>query len=145
MFFATHSSYMIDKSNIERCYKVEKVGNSKTKISKITGPTKTYAEVNYEVFDVASSDYHNQLYGKLQDNNLIYTEKETEDFLIKKGIKQTKDYIKVNKDGTLSPSSKITLHTYIRNLIHHPENTNNKIFTEIELRDSIKTLIALTK
>lgn len=145
VFFATHSSYMIDKNNIERCYKVEKVGNLKTKISKITGPSKTYAEVNYEVFDVASSDYHNQLYGKLQDNNSEYTEKGVEDFFAKKGIKPLKDYIKVNKDGTLSASYKITLHSYIRNLIHHPENTNNKIFTESELRESIKTLISLTK
>ncbi len=38
-----------------------------------------------------------------------------------------------------------TLPTKIRNIIHHPENTNNTIFTETELKSSIEFLISLLK
>lgn len=145
VFFATHSGYMIDKNLINRCYKVEKTGNIKTKISNITGPTKTYAEVNYEVFDVVTSDYHNQLYGKLQEDNQIFTEKDFEVFLKTQNLKETKDYIRVEKNGKTSQSYNVTLPTYIRNMIHHPENANNKLYSETELRESIKSLLSLTK
>lgn len=145
VFFATHSSYMIDKTLIGRCYKVDKVGNLKTRVTKITGPTKTYAEVNYEVFDVVSSDYHNQLYGAVQENSGIFTEKEFEDFLETKGVQKTKDYVRVHKDGNVSAPYKSTLSTYIRNMIHHPENTNNKLYSDAELKESIKVLLGLVK
>lgn len=69
LFFATHSNYMIDKDHIDRCYRVQKQGNKKTKLKKIEGETSTYSEVNYEVFGIASSDYHNELYGYLQDRD----------------------------------------------------------------------------
>jgi len=63
VFFATHSSYMIDRDCIERCVRVEKRGNAKTKLVEIQPGISSYAEINYEVFDVTSSDYHNELYG----------------------------------------------------------------------------------
>ena len=68
VLYATHSNYMIDKSQISRCFRVDKGKDGKTKIEQFEGTASTYSEVNYEVFDIASSDYHNELYGYIEEN-----------------------------------------------------------------------------
>ena len=126
VFFATHSNYMIDKVNIDRCYKVIKKENSKTELNKIEKLITSYSEVNYEVFDVATNDYHNELYGYLED-----LENEKLNSLTKN---------KKWKNEKSKKTEDVSLPKYIRNSIHHPENTSNKKFTDGDLRESIETL-----
>ncbi len=126
IFFATHSNYMIDKDHIDRCYRVYKQGNKKTEIEKIEGGTSSYSEVNYEVFDIASSDYHNELYGYLEDIDKSKLD----------ALPATKKW-KNKKSGN---TENVSLATYIRHSIHHPENTTNPKFTNEELKESIETL-----
>ena len=95
--------------------------------------------MTYQVFDIPSTDYHNELYGLLQYREDIFLEKDFEDFLISKNIKADKDYIKIKKDGS-ETEYKVTLPTKIRNQIHHSENTKNNKYTEDELRKSINLL-----
>jgi len=126
VFFATHSNYLIDKQNIDRCYKVFKTSNEITSIQQIEKKRTTYSEVNYEVFNIITNDYHNELYGYIEDTNKAKLNALTKD----------RDWIntKTNKIETVS------LATYIRHSIHHPENTKNKAFTDEELGDSIQQL-----
>ncbi len=138
--FATHSNYMIDKKHLDRCFRLVKEGNQKTEIIPIDGKASSYAEVNYIVFGIATTDYHNELYGFLQERDGLLTEKDFEPYLEKKGIKIDRDYHKIQKDGNIN-KYKVTLPTYIRHLIHHPENTNNKAFSRGELDQSIKLLV----
>jgi len=140
--FATHSNYMIDKKHLDRCFRLIKEGNQKTKIIPIDGSASSYAEVNYIVFGIVTSDYHNELYGFLQERENLFTEKEFEDYLSSKRMKKDKDYIKALKDGK-TQRYKVTPPTYIRHLIHHPENTNNKAFTRDELNQSVRFLADL--
>jgi len=126
VFFATHSNYMIDKEHIERCFRVSKQSNRKTKLEKFEAGQKSYAEVNYEVFDIASSDYHNELYGYLEDVDKTKLE----------GLDKTKKWKNKKTNGT----ENVSLATYIRHSIHHPENTLNDKFTPEELRESIEKL-----
>ncbi len=126
VFFATHSNYMIDKANIERCYKVKKEKNNYTKCEKIIMANTSYSEVNYEVFEIPTTDYHNELYGFLEDTNKAELN----------SLSKTKKW-KNEKNGNIedvSPS------TYIRHSIHHPENTKNPKFTDKELKESIEIL-----
>jgi predicted ATP-dependent endonuclease of OLD family len=125
VFFATHSNYMIDKENIDRCYKVEKKKN-KTILEKIKKNHTSYSEVNYEVFDIKTSEYHNELYGYLEDVDKAKL------MNLPKDRKWTNEKTKKIEDVSLS--------TYIRHSIHHPENTSNKKYTESELKKSIKIL-----
>ncbi len=126
LFFATHSNYLIDKSNLDRNYKVSKKKNHKTSIDKIERKTSTYSEVNYEVFGIETSDYHNELYGfiELENRSLL-------DSMSKKrkwfNSKMKKEY-------------QVSLSEYIRHSIHHPENELNKKYTDKELSQSIKNL-----
>ncbi|MDO8676819.1 MAG: AAA family ATPase [Candidatus Azambacteria bacterium] len=126
VFFATHSNYMIDKDHMDRCYRVVKQKNSKTELERIKEATSSYSEVNYEVFDIPSNDYHNELYGYLAD-----VEKAKLD-----GLPETKDWINEKTNKT----EKVSLATYIRHSIHHPENTSNLKFTPNELSESIEKL-----
>lgn len=126
LFFATHSNYLIDKLNLDRNFKVEKVKNSYTDITRITKKTSTYAEVNYEVFGINNSDYHNELYG--------YIESEGKTKLT--SLEKSKNWI----DSRNKKEKDVSLSEFIRHSIHHPENTLNKKFTDIELKESIEIL-----
>ncbi len=125
VFFATHSNYMIDKEDLSRNYKIKKEKNN-TEKEQFDKKNSTYASVTYEVFGIASIDYHNELYGYFEDN-----QKEKLDNL-KKDRKW--DNAKTNKIEDVS------LTTYIRHSMHHPENTKNKKFTKEELNKSIEIL-----
>jgi predicted ATP-dependent endonuclease of OLD family len=129
VFFATHSNYMIDKEHIDRCFRVVKEKNKRTTLERIEGISTSYSEVNYEVFDIPSSDYHNELYGYLED--IKKTELD--------GLSKTKDWI----NEKTSKTDKVSLATFIRHSIHHPENTSNPKFTPEELRQSIEILRGL--
>ena len=126
ILFATHSNYMIDKNHIDRCFRVVKQGNKKTKLERIKGQGSSYSEVNYEVFGISTNDYHNELYGYLED------------------IEKTKlENLPQNKKWYNEKTKKtdgVSLATYIRHSIHHPENTSNAKFTDNELTESIKSL-----
>lgn len=126
VFFATHSNYMIDKNNIDRCYRISKKGNTSTIISRIQKINSSYAEVNYEIFEIITTDYHNELYGFLEDSNKLALEKLSKD--------------RKWKNEKTGKTDNVSLSTYIRHAIHHPENTSNKNFTEKELKTSIEIL-----
>lgn len=126
VFFATHSNFMMDKEYINRCFKVQKHRNQHTTIEKLPEYIHSYAEVNYEVFGIPTSDYHTELYGFVLDNN-----KEKLD-----GLKKDKKW----KRKDIAIVKEVSLSEYIRHSIHHPENTLNTKFTEGELVKSIKLL-----
>jgi predicted ATP-dependent endonuclease of OLD family len=113
VLFATHSNYMIDKKDLSRNYRIIKKSDQTEKERFNTKPS-SYASVTYEVYEIASNDYHNELYGALQEREDKFTEAEFEKFLEDKGVPKDKDYTKVMKDGKKS-TYKVTLPTKIRN------------------------------
>ncbi|PIT92126.1 MAG: hypothetical protein COU08_04065, partial [Candidatus Harrisonbacteria bacterium CG10_big_fil_rev_8_21_14_0_10_42_17] len=126
VIFATHSNYMIDKDHLERCFRVEKQGNKKTKLEQIKGKDSSYSEVNYEVFGIPTNDYHNELYGYLEDIDKSKLD----------GLPKSKKWY---NDKTKTTDS-VSLATYIRHSIHHPENGKNPKFTSNDLVKSINSL-----
>lgn len=109
----------------------------------------TWGEINYFAFDVLSVEFHNELYGFLQAKAIDkdqdnYFEKNFDQWLVGEGFVADKNYIRLKKDGT-TDDNKRTLPTYIRNLIHHPENDLNKKYTNEELKNSTEKMIELLK
>lgn len=107
------------------------------------GPT--IGEINYYAFKLPSFEFHNELYGYIQEKKLKFTETEIESHFVSKGIVKDKKWIKLNHDGVVQPKYDVTIMTYIRNSIHHPENVRNLDFTDPELEKSIEKMIPLTK
>jgi len=99
-------------------------------------------EVNFLAFGLPTEEYHNELYGNIQEIRQAYRLNEMEAYLTQRGLPQNKNWIKIT-DGNPSPAVQYSLPTYIRNSIHHPENTLNAKYTPEELTESIEKLYNL--
>ena len=151
MFFSTHSEAVIksavrDDDVLVIVLKNENgTINSKRIDAPITLPSITSCEINYLAFDVLSIDYHIALFGYLQSTKALGS------------IKDADDYIKIQPEFNASMHTKVSTYThpnghvtrydtlpvYIRNAIDHPDSGN--VFTDDELRESIKLLIQLCR
>lgn len=136
VIFATHSNYMIDKKDLSRNFRVFKEGG-KTQVKGLDKKVATYASVTYEVFDIASSDYHNELYAKLHES---YQDQDASDS--KRALLKNFDEAVLHKRIGLPQDrpwkktvNQVTLPTFVRNCIHHPDNGDT--FNDEDLRASI--------
>jgi len=126
VMFATHSSYLIDKENFSNYFRISKNTKLHTELEQFKNINTTFAEINYVVFKIPTTDYHNELYDWCEYN------KKTDLNNLNKDLEYYNDS-KKNKE-------QISLPTYIRHQIHHPGNEHNKRFTISELKKSIEKL-----
>ena len=89
-------------------------------------PYPSLNEVNYLAFAESNEEYHNELYGYIESEQLL------NDY---KSGKTTILYKKEFRGNT--SEIQIIQSEYIRHQIHHPENTQNSRFTNEELQESI--------
>jgi AAA domain, putative AbiEii toxin, Type IV TA system len=140
--FATHSNYLIDKTDLSRNHRVTKEGD-RSHLVKFDKKSSTYASVSFEVFSIPSTDYHNELYGMLHErfqNEDIKDEsreriKIFDEVFLQGKHSQKRTYPYRGK------AKEVTLPTYVRNCIHHPESGQK--FSEEELSTSIKLMRTL--
>lgn len=90
-------------------------------------PYPSLNEVSYLAFGESNEEYHNELFGFIESENLLVS--------FRNG-KETFTYIKLKPDGSTKEETKV-LSEYIRHQIHHPENPHNRRFTNDELQRSI--------
>lgn len=139
VFFATHSNYMIDKIDLSRNFKIEKQVDKTTK-SQLSKKISTYASVTYDVFDIPSTDYHNELYeilhSRYQDQDVNDAKREGIKYFDVEFFQKEKKFA-IGKPWKKEPKQ-ITLPTYVRNCIHHPDNGDK--YTVEDLRSSIELL-----
>lgn len=102
----------------------------------------TWGEINFKAYKLPTVELHNELYGKLQYDSGQFREKEFEQWLQGRNIQFTKQWIRENNGSAQAPYG-VTLQTFIRNHIHHPENRRNTLYTENELKQSIEEMIRL--
>jgi len=104
------------------------------------------SEINYLAFNLATEEYHDELYGYLKERANKYLEKYFEYYLTKiQNIPKSKKWLREKngqRDGNIYD---VTLQTFIRNKIHHPENkfmqTSN--YTYEELKQSIDEMLEI--
>jgi len=102
----------------------------------------SWGEINFSAYDLPTVELHNELYGFIQEQTSNYNEPDLENYFISKGVARSKSWIKV-RAGVPQPAYNTTLYTYIRNKIHHPENTQNVDYTDEEFRQSITGMLTL--
>ena len=93
-------------------------------------PYPSLNEVNFVAFGEANEEYHNELYGYIESEELLNSFKDGKD---------TIDYIRIKQNGDLLTEQKI-ISEYIRHQIHHPENTHNNRYTDEQLQTSINDM-----
>lgn len=156
LFITTHSPYLLKKfkKNTHKMmiYGKDKDGNNELRdegqtLNLFGESSPTWGEINYSAFGVLSVEFHNELYGFLQakaieENEKNYKEAGFDQWLVSKGVAKKKDYTRLGGKGPCN-KYKLTLPTYIRNLVHHPENTHNERYSNDELRESIEEMIEI--
>lgn len=95
-------------------------------------PYPSLNEVNYLAFSEISEEYHNELYGYIEEQGLLAAYKQGKPMM---------QYVRVLRDGS-TRNEQLTQTEYIRHQIHHPENTHNVRFNDAELRTSIDSMRA---
>lgn len=97
-------------------------------------PYPSLNEVNYLAFEESNEEYHNELYGYIESEQLLNDYKlEKTTILYKKEFRGNTSEIQIIQSE------------YIRHQIHHPENTQNSRFTNNELQESIGVMRAFIK
>jgi AAA15 family ATPase/GTPase len=102
----------------------------------------SWGEINYYAYNTPTIELHNELYGYIQDYHERYNINVMDDYLVEKGILRDKAWIKI-RGGNPQPPESVTLCTYIRNAIHHPENTLNGEYSLEDLKASIEFLYSI--
>lgn len=153
IFVTTHSPYLL-KQYAPQNHSLFVFSKNKgshiepsTSLNMFGSISPTWGEINFSAFGVVSEEFHNELYGFIQERAIVedeknYYPKEFDDYLVAKGLAKNKNYVHLKSDGT-TINYLATPQTYIRNVIHHPENTNNMKFSEAELRSSIEAMVSL--
>jgi predicted ATP-dependent endonuclease of OLD family len=101
------------------------------------GPS--WGEICYFAYELATSEFHDDLYAALQDKHGIETISQTEAWLTTHGEKKE---IRWTSGGSLKEE---TLMTAIRNKMHHGDNQDRPAYSPQQLRDSIERLIGHLK
>lgn len=149
LFISSHSEnilksvFDLEDTLIVRLYKE----NGKIKSENITSmdtrlPEPTIAEIQYLVFGIVSTEYHNQLYGRLtsllednwKDTNRSMPLSEVEKYLKENRVIENPYNFSRNNNGAIE-----TLPTYIRNASSHPENSKRH-YNDDDIEKSIKIL-----
>lgn len=148
---STHSPYLIrsfmDSAINKIILKRDTIGEiviecANSQGTKLFPWSPSWGEVNYNAFGMATVEFHNELYGYLQEKHSLYSEAQVEVYLESQGIGKSKQWVR-ERNGVAQSPQDISLCTYVRNAIHHPENRNNDCFTDIELSESIEKLISV--
>lgn len=147
LFMATHSENILksvlDKSDylIIRLYKEDGVIKSQkhSSMDRVL-PYVSFSEVQYIIFDIPTNDYHNFLFGVIQEKFNNKNIKDMDDFILSSEYyRRDKHYMETSYKTPYR-----TLPVYIRNKIHHPENKELP-FDDKQLRDSIELLRKILK
>lgn len=152
VIITTHSANVVKSlghDNIRLVISDEHNYKEVRKVEKQILPSPSLNEINYLAFGDISEEFHNELYGYLQEKAIDEspnnsTEKDFDAWLQAKGCLQQKTWIRIKKDGTRSINN-VTIQTYVRNHYHHPENTLNVKYTQTELEDSLQKMTEIAK
>lgn len=158
IFLSTHSPYLLKKYNASThslnvfsklADGFNDTPSSEKELNLFGASSPTWGEINYVAFGIPTVEFHNELYGFIQakaiaENSDNSYEKEFEKWLERHGLSKDKKYIRESKGKAMEPCD-VTLPTFIRNLIHHPENHYNDRHSDEELNRSIEALLGVYK
>ncbi|WGE32516.1 ATP-binding protein [Actinobacillus genomosp. 2] len=150
VFLTTHSPYFLVTPNLRNVglfiFRKDGIRNvvEDASVEPMFPWSPTWGEINFKAYKLPTVELHNELYGRLQHNSRKFTEKEFEIWLSNNGIEQNKQWTR-EKNGNVCTPQVVTLQTFIRNHIHHPENQTmqSERYTEDELKQSIEEMIRL--
>jgi len=151
IFLATHSPFFVKTPHLGKiglflCK--NDGGNPKPQkvleTRKLLKWSPTWGEIIYKAFNLPTVEFHNELYGHLQYLSKKTEIKNFEAWLENKGLVKN-SFWEREENGKVYQPFKVTIQTFIRNSIHHPENIKMQSvgYTVEQLENSINQMIKL--
>ena len=147
VFLTTHSPFLLKHfaSNDICTYMTKKDAHSAQAISiesmRTFSFSPTLAEINYFTYEICSTDFHNELYGYISAIASKHNSKDFDNWIDRQySISKDKSWVKDFGNGNTNQTS-LTLMSYIRHSIHHPENKLNLAYTEEEIQLSTREMV----
>jgi predicted ATPase len=152
IFISTHSPYFLSTKYLkEIALFICKSDEGNSIISNLNSDgffpwSPTWGEINYLAYNLETVEFHNELYGRLQEVSENWQLGQIDNYLASIGVQKSKSWTQ-EKNGLVHNTYDVTLMTFIRNKIHHPENVTMQEFdyTHEELKESIETMIKILK
>ena len=135
VIFTTHSGVIVKALKYDYLRLVTENAERGKYITPIQNSILVYPsmnEVNYTAFGEVTEEYHDELYGYIFGCGWL------SDY--ENGRTQI-PYNRLKQDGTIKAETRTLTH-YIRDVMHHPENTNNRKYTYQELQQSVEDMRA---
>ena len=127
ILLTTHSPSIVKMLDFEHLQLIKDgAGKEIINIERSNLPYPSLNEVNYLAFGESDDEYHNELYGFIESEEMLNDFKNGKETMLYR--KQWRGQIR---------EQQIVLSEYIRHQIHHPENTENDRFTYEQLQQSI--------
>ena len=129
----THSGIIVKKLSFDNLRLVLNDQDGNKYVSSLQPNILVYPslnEVNYTAFGEITEEYHDELYGCIMENDWLHD--------YENGKPQI-PYIRLFEDGRTRSETR-TVTKYIRDKMHHPENTYNNRYTYQMLADSINDM-----
>ncbi|WP_394550611.1 ATP-dependent endonuclease [Agromyces sp. MMS24-JH15] len=156
LFVTTHSPYLFGEFNSSRdrviCMSRDAEGKRvveyETKMGLVISGKPSVGEVGFSAFSIPTTDFHDELYGAvirhLESNGGKSDETAVNAFLNNQGIVNSLTWTR-SVGGAEGRSYSVSLPVFVRNSIHHPENTFNPKFTAEQLHASTVALVDLVR
>ncbi len=103
----------------------------------------SWGEINYSAYDLPTVEFHNELYGYLQEIAKVGSIRGMENYFSQHGTSPSKEWTRKKSGEDETFCEEVTLMTFVRHSIHHPENPSNTSYTPEQLRSSIEKMIEL--
>lgn len=128
ILITTHSPVVVKELDFDNLRLISIINDEKNVIAVQPNelPYPSLNEINFAAFSEISEEYHNELYGHIEEQGWLAEYKSGKPLMT---------YIR-EQNGTGTPEQK-TLSEYIRHQIHHPENHRNVHYTPQQLEQSI--------
>lgn len=152
IIISTHSPYIIGELDpeTEEALLIEKSEPSARKLLFPQSTATSLALITYLAYQVPTIDLHNQLFAKitnLAEDGMGHDKPKISDInnwlCDQKGLEKTNRHKDSSKDKFQKNSSIETTPVWIRNKIHHPENTDRLDFDDNDLKTSIDLMLSL--
>jgi hypothetical protein len=103
-------------------------------------------EINYLAFGLATAEYHDELYGHIQETQQKFNEPDMVCYLNSMGQKNVRKW-NPERNGTALGDKDVPLQVFIRNKIHHPENSGMRtaLYSNAEIKESIGAMIEIIR
>lgn len=148
---STHSPLLVKQLLVNKKVGIQMLGREDGVLQSILMvegalPYLSSNEVNYLAFGLATAEYHDELYGHIQETQQKYAEGEMIAYLNSKGQDNARRW-NPERGGVPQGEKAVPLQVFIRNKIHHPENKTMKArpYSPDELRQSTEAMIAILK